>query len=388
MLSRQQIEQFEDDGYLPLRGLLSSEQLERIDDAVKRAFSADRGGSGAAQVQHLHGNVIDDPDLAFIVEYAPIVSAVEALLGSPANLSQFDIKLRAPGYAGGEVHYDYKPYRTVGSSLNWLFVMIPLVDYDQQAGPLLVVPGSQRLTQIQPGEGKVRQVRLPDPRWLDPLVDPDLRRGDVLLMHMYTWHKAEANVSDHDRYGLINKYVAADAPPAAGPYLYNEHAYAALSDVGKRLLPDHSARSIAITRLILDDAERVLLVPNGENRWILPGGAATEIADNGNAIAPLKQAVHDSLGLDLPWASYVGDYDEGNDLCRVYAYPLDNRVDAATVALDGARWFDVDQVLNEIPANDFGMGYERQAIDRWSQADVLRGVGWAQPGVNTAAAGG
>ena len=127
-LTPKQVNDYEQEGYVKLTGLLVPDELDRLDQAVLRAFADANAADGAAGVQYIYGDIIADPDLAFIVEHPDIVAAVETLLCGPAYLSQYDVKLRRPGYATGEVHYDYKPYRTVGSSLNWLFVMIPLVD--------------------------------------------------------------------------------------------------------------------------------------------------------------------------------------------------------------------------------------------------------------------
>ena len=381
MLTLRQKSQFEHDGYLKLEGLLGPDQLDRLDRAIMRAFADAQTIEGAADVQYLCGNIIEDPELAFIVEHPKVIAAVEILLGGRAYLSQYDIKLRQPGYIDGEVHYDYKPYRTVGSSLNWLFVMIPLVDYSEQAGPLLVAPGSHRLAEVLQGDGRVRHVRLADSKHVGPVVDPHLRRGDVLLMHMFTWHQAKANRSDHNRYGLINKYMATDAPPAAGPHLYSDAAYAALSDAGKPLLPHHSNRRIATSRLLVDHHEQVLLVRNSGGRWSLPGGTATEVSDHGNAISSLVLAVDEQLDLTLPWASYVGDYVEDTELCRVYAYPLESVPDKPLPP--STRWFDVEQLLTEMSPDDFTCDYEQQAVNTWFRTCALRGVGWPHSGPNT-----
>ena len=41
----------------------------------------------------------------------------------------------------------------------------------------------------------------------DDFVDPELRRGDLLLMNMHLWHRAEANGSKVHRVGVFNKYA-------------------------------------------------------------------------------------------------------------------------------------------------------------------------------------
>jgi hypothetical protein len=46
----------------------------------------------------------------------------------------------SPFTPGQATHYDYKPWRPAGSFLNWLFVVIPLCDYTDEAGPAMGGP--------------------------------------------------------------------------------------------------------------------------------------------------------------------------------------------------------------------------------------------------------
>ena len=143
---------------------------------------------------------------------------------------------------GGGTHYDYKPWRPVGSFLEWLFVIIPLVDYTEEAGPLLAVPGSHLLTAVQPSDGRVHRVRcavIPSEEEVGiTLEDPRLRAGDVLIMNGFCWHEAWPNQSAHDRCGVYLKYHAASSPPACGPII---HPFAARAGcrpaTAARLLP-------------------------------------------------------------------------------------------------------------------------------------------------------
>ncbi len=68
-----------------------------------------------------------------------LVRAVETLLKDRCVLSQYLAYARTPGSLGTGAgtaqtpgfgaHYDYKPWRPVGSFLRWLFVVVPLDDY-------------------------------------------------------------------------------------------------------------------------------------------------------------------------------------------------------------------------------------------------------------------
>ena len=53
-----------------------------------------------------------------------LVAAVEAALGEPVEVVQFGALRTKPVDAGAVAHFDYKPYRVLGSSLRWLVVVI------------------------------------------------------------------------------------------------------------------------------------------------------------------------------------------------------------------------------------------------------------------------
>merc|ERR1712137_1519266 len=161
-------------------------------------------------------------------------AAVEQLLGDRAVLSQYQVFNRTPGSLGtggankanigAGVHYDYKPWRGVGSFFNWLFVVIPLVDYTDESGPLLAAEGSHVLTKVLESDGRVHQVDcacVPDAsEAARTLVDPHLKRGDVMLMHGWCWHEAWPNGGQQDRAGIYMKFHALTSPPAVGPIIH------------------------------------------------------------------------------------------------------------------------------------------------------------------------
>jgi len=213
----------------------------------------------------------------------------------------------------------------------------------------------------------------------DAFIDPGLQRGDLLLMNMYLWHRASGNTSDRHRAGLFNKYAAASAPPATGYFLYDDEVFDALSEGGRRLLAVHSNRPIATTRAVLtrqgSGGTEVLVVDS--DGFMLPGGECWDERaipdwDLGNHIAPLKQHLVERIGIDPPWVSYAGDFEEDGHLCRVYGYSLNGR--GFPVPYAGARWLPVA----ELSSDNGRWGYERAAVDAWLDPAPQRGKGLTQ----------
>ena len=397
-LTEKEIASYWENGFVKVRGILSSNELDRFAEAVERGMAEGRLKNLSppkmgqiAEYSTLMEDSLQDPGINFIVDHPNIVRAVERLLDGPALLCAFSVHIKRSGWRGtigdyqGSLesgHCDYKPFRPVGSSLNWLFTIIPLVDYTDDIGPLLVSPGSHRFSRVIEGEGKVTEVERAKGTEIPEFVDTELRRGDVLFMSMFTWHEAYTNRSDRTRIGVYNKYMAANAPPGCGPYVFSDANFRVFNDRGSDLLSNHSDRLITSTRLLLDNKGEVLFVESENGSWVLPGGTAqTEKkvpgSDDDNVIEQLFACLKERLGIELPWVSYVGDFVEnGNgNLCRVYAYPETSRLAIREFSGRELAWLDEAAISTMAQKGQLEFGFELEAVRRWLHEPLLRGIG-------------
>jgi len=383
MLSPEQIASYQEQGYLLIKRAVSEADIARLERGLKRNPPLD----GTLTEQNypepgrytLANNSLKDPDLAFIVEHPTVVSAATDLLGDDPRLTAYVIYDRTPGGPGLPAHNDYKRWRPVGSSMNWLFTIIPFGNFDDDSGPLFIAPGSHQTERVFDDGEPALCIRPPTAPAETDFIDPGLERGDLLLMNMYLWHKANGNTSDTHRVGLFNKYAAAGAPPATGYYLYDDDVHAALSQSGRQLLAVHSDRTIDTTRAVLlrrnGSVDEALVMEN--EGFELPGGATWDERaipdwDLGNYIAPLKSHLASAINIDPPWLSYVGDFEEAAHLCRVYGYTLPGR--GFPVPYRGARWVPV----SELDDANVRFGYERSAVESWMDPTPVRGKGLTQ----------
>ena len=390
-LTADQRQSYADQGFLIIRDAFAPDELARLEQGVRRAvesgncLNGDKPYPTPATQYTVEGQYQDDPDLLFIAEHPTVLGPVEQLLGGPACLSAFVSYLKTPGargtsgdYQGGSPsgHCDYKTYQQAGSSLNWLFAIIPLTDLDAETGPLLLSPGSHRASRIVALNDRVSRVERARADDIAPMVDAGLCRGDLLFMHMFTWHEGKANGSDHDRFGIYNKYRALDAPPGCGPQLFRSASRAALSQAGRRLLPHCSNLPFAEARLVIEREGKILLAAD-DGDWLLPG-APTTIDDPGaqsvtaKLISQLTAALEDELGCEIPWMVYIGDYERQNGVQRVFAHLDDPGRCAADIP--GFRWSSNGEISKLV--RDGALASEdADAIRAWLHQPYLRGVG-------------
>ena len=385
-LSEQQIADYHENGYLIVRNILSSDEADEWREVVRHHALIDAYPPTLKYPEPakytISGNKLAEPGLAPIAEHPDVVDAVEGLLGQPAHLAAFVTYVRTPGNLGGPAHCDYKRWRPVGSSMNWLFAIIPLTDFDEEFGQFLVSPGSHKLTQVIDKSARVLDLTRPDPEQLAPFIDPELKTGDLLLVNQHTWHLAPTGTAKEDRCGVFHKFCAANAPPAAGYYPYNTAARNALSDAGKRLIPVCFDKPLTTSRLLIErpspaETQFLLLRDEENDRWELPGGQGWEEEgtggwDVGARIASLQALTKEQLGVDIPWMTYIKDVEMEDGICRVYAYS-DVGMTSASLASGNHGWFGQDRLQSLLGESH----YICRAIRTWQRGDLVRGKGKA-----------
>lgn len=153
--------------------------------------------------------------------YPPLLDVVESVIGgeiysnpvqhvrikSPERLGAHDPTTGRPKLGATNWHQDHGVLLPVADRSNIVTVWFSLSDADVEHGCLRVIPGSHRhglLDHCPAGPGGLEiPEQVADRSAARPL---PTRRGDVILLHMRTMHGSLANVSDEIRWSFDLRY--------------------------------------------------------------------------------------------------------------------------------------------------------------------------------------
>ncbi len=456
-LTQEQINSYYQNGFVILRNAFTPEEVKNMYDPIIKAYEEhdyeaspayDRPKhigygpriTGAQPDKYLYpkpGNFpmssrMMDRDPTIVprsCEHPLVVNSCETLLNDRAILSQYQIYCRTPGANGtGKAseetqgfgsHYDYKPWRPVGSFLNWMFAIIPLVDYSKEVGPLLLSPGSHLKSRIlDTHDDRIHLVEtgcLPEASAIN-LVDGELKAGDLCLMNGFTWHEAWPNRSNITRIGLYLKFHGEHSPPATGPLIHPKtalkHANRYSHIFANNFRDDNKfsaivdfhdggcAPSNVIDRvsIVLENAndQKILCV---KGKHLLPEIDANETRqytnrqrnalqylDAGNVIDTILMHLVEEIEVEMPYVSWICDEKKkdafGNIILnRIYAYRItteEEHVINENLSKDNSKyeWIDTNDLKNE---------YVKKVSYMWINSvnekneKVLRSAGFSHP---------
>ncbi len=189
----------DEDGFLPLPGILSAGQLQVIRRRLAE-LSAAEGQRAGAEVHQEEGAdrladlVNKDPVFDVCFTHPRVLAAIAHVLGD-FTLSSLNSRAALPGHGHQRLHADWgapvEPgnYRVCNSI--WL-----IDDFTESNGPTRLIPGSHRSAQLP------REV-MADPAGPHPgEVTLRASAGTVVIFNSHLWHGGTRNVTDRPRRAL------------------------------------------------------------------------------------------------------------------------------------------------------------------------------------------
>ena len=261
-----QIEQYNQDGYLILKGFLNSEEISKlyqiaIDDKAMshNAINVNdsTGKRSKLSLWYKPGNDV----YGLLTRSESLVNSVDKLLDGEAAVCHFHSKLmqKEPKVGGAwEWHQDYGYWYKNEFLLpdQMMSVMVAITEANKSNGCLQVIKGSHKMGRVEHGFAG-EQVGASQ-RYVDlalktmDLIYVELEAGDVLFFHSNLLHRSEANLSDRPRWSMISCYNR------ASNIGYNDSASSSSSITPIEVVPDEALLMWETTGLAEDGADFLL----------------------------------------------------------------------------------------------------------------------------------
>jgi ectoine hydroxylase-related dioxygenase (phytanoyl-CoA dioxygenase family) len=231
MLTAGQVRQHEEQGYLVVPRLFSSEEVAALREHYMRlrergTYPGDFAGVDPTSADPLkrfprmiHMHRWDDVSLRWMID-ARLNACLTQLLGVEPFAVQTMLYFKPPGARGQALHQDQ--YYLCTEPGTCMAAWLTLDDADEENGCMQVVPGSHRLPVLCTEAADIRvsftdiQVPVPDSV---PVAPVPMKAGDVLFFNGSLIHGSYPNTSkDRFRRALIGHYVTGEARKVAQFY--------------------------------------------------------------------------------------------------------------------------------------------------------------------------
>ncbi len=218
MITTEEIENLERDGYLALGQLLSPAEVQAVNDRIDELISMEGANAGSELFDSKyirHPKEAGADRLANLVNKGAIfdkfythfrvLAGIEVVLGAHFKLSSLNYRAARPGLGLQNLHVDYKNAVPQGGykvcNTIWL-----LDDFTENNGATRIVPGTHRSSML-PVEA------MDDPQQPHPdeilILAP---AGSVFIFNSHVWHGGTTNTTDKYRRSIHSYFCTTDQP--------------------------------------------------------------------------------------------------------------------------------------------------------------------------------
>ncbi|WP_395140598.1 phytanoyl-CoA dioxygenase family protein [Armatimonas sp.] len=209
-LSTEEKNQLDHDGYLPLQGVLSFEQITAINARLSKLLVAE-GENAGKEVHQEAGtnrlsNLVDKSPLFLPCFTHPrVLAGIAHVLQGDLRLSSLNHRAALPGQGLQSLHADWSGATPPGQFFVCNSIWL-LDDFTLTNGATRVVPGSHN-------SGKAPQEELASPTDTHPQEQLILgSAGTVVIFNSHTWHGGTLNHTDKPRRALHSYFTRRDQP--------------------------------------------------------------------------------------------------------------------------------------------------------------------------------
>ncbi len=276
VLSPEQREAFDRDGYVIVRGFFDAEEARLLCEAMETdpAISEhmyDRSDKDGATTKMVAWNHPGDSVYGLAARSEKMVDTMEDLLGGEVYHYHSKLTAKEP-YEGGawEWHQDYGYWYHNGCMFPLMAsAMIALDRTTPENGCLQVLRGSHLMGRIDHGLLEGKQVgadlnRVEQAKAQLETVYAEMEPGDVLFFHCNTLHRSDQNQSPDRRWTLICCYNAARNNP------YREHHHPQYTPIAK--VPDGAIKEAGVKLGSAENEDAFLGAPRPPAELKVQGG--------------------------------------------------------------------------------------------------------------------
>ena len=213
-LSRDQLTQWGEGGYLVVERAISMDIVGRMREATERLTAERESAGGMERLVSLHSAPLREPVFWEAVRHPALVATVTQLLGPDVIIHDVKLNWKPPARGRGELgwHQDF-PYfpRT---NFNTLAVLVFLDDSTVANGCVKVIPGSHKrgpVDHFRNGDFTGTATNPADYADEDSAVNLEVPAGTLTFHHGCMLHASGPNTSDHSRRALAVDLARADA---------------------------------------------------------------------------------------------------------------------------------------------------------------------------------
>jgi hypothetical protein len=219
----------DENGYLNLGPLLSSHQVQKINDRIRSLMTleGDQAGSELLDSPYIrHPKEAGADRLADLVNkgeefdvfytHPRVLAAMVHVLGPSIKLSSLNYRAAKPGMGLQKLHVDWhetvSPGQFTVCNSIWL-----LDDFSRENGATRIVPGTHL-------SGSLPQEVLPDAAASHPdEVIIDAPAGSVFIFNSHAWHGGTNNQTNKERRSIHSYFCRSDQPQQVDQSRYIKH---------------------------------------------------------------------------------------------------------------------------------------------------------------------
>ena len=218
MLTKEETEILDNQGYLALGQLLSPAEVKKVNQRIDQLIESEgeHAGSELFDSKYIrHPKETGADRLADLVNkgsvfdifytHAKVLAGIEAVLGQQFKLSSLNYRAAKPGLGLQKLHVDYGNAVAEGGykvcNTIWL-----LDDFTENNGATRVVPGTHK-SKVLPNEA-MENPELPHPEEIK-IIAP---AGSVFIFNSHLWHGGTTNHTEAYRRSIHSYFCTSDQP--------------------------------------------------------------------------------------------------------------------------------------------------------------------------------